>query len=738
MLRSSIRVKSCRNLSFRKHFMSVKKKKKRGRSAKNFNNPAALERILITMMRQAPHKAFHFSQLQTQLQANNDWNEYQFEDFLKDLCERRVIERVDATRYRVYEDAAIHEGVFLISREGHGVVFVEDLLQEVMISEPSKEHAFHGDRVRIRVIRKKKDMLRGSIEEIVKRKRDRYVGTMEITAKSAFFLPQETKVRPDFFISRKDLNGAKDGDKVMVELTQWQKGRPEGKVVEVLGAGGTHRAEMHAILMEFGLDSSFPESVESAAEEARSWITPEEIATRRDFRDILTFTIDPDDAKDFDDALSFEELGEGRYRIGVHIADVSFFVRENTEVDREAFERGTSVYLVDRTVPMLPETLSNDLCSLVPHQDRLTYAAVFVMDKEANVLEEWFGRTVIHSDRRFSYEQAQLALETGEGEHARELNILNELAHQLRKERFAGGSIDFDSEEVKFRLDEDGAPIDVYRKERKDAHRLIEDFMLLANRRVAAFVAQSKPPLPFVYRIHAVPERERLEQLQAFVGQFGYEIEVDMEDRERISRSINKLVVDVMGRPEQTIVQSVAIRSMPKAIYTTKNIGHYGLGFRFYTHFTSPIRRYPDLLVHRQLDRILKKKATETSVEDLELMCRHCSDRERTAADAERASVKYKQVEYLAMHKNQNLDGIISGLTDWGIYVEIDDMKCEGMIPLRDLRDDMYMIDQHKFKLTGKRTGKTFKLGQRLRVRVKKTNIIKRIIDFELVERLEP
>lgn len=719
--------------------MALEKKKKRSRSAKNFNNPVELERILSTMMRQAPHKAFHGTQLRHHLQANTDWDENQFNHFLQTLCERRVLLRVDSTRYRIYADSELYEGTFLISREGYGVVFVEDLLEEVMITEPGRDFAFHGDRVRIQVIRKKGDKLRGAIDAVVRRKRERYIGTIELAKAGAFFLPQETKVRPDFYVPRKELNGARNGDKVVVELTQWQKGRPEGRVIEVIGSSGSHQTEMHAILMEFGLDSQFPAEVEREAQEARSLMTPKEIASRRDFRNTLTFTIDPEDAKDYDDALSFEVLSNGCYRIGVHIADVSFFVREGTALDREAYERGTSVYLVDRTVPMLPEQLSNDLCSLVPHEDRLTYAAVFTISPEGQILDEWFGRTVIHSAYRFSYEQAQHGLETGTGPYARELNILNQLAHKLRKERFAQGSIDFDADEVRFRLDSTGVPIAVYRKERKDAHRLVEDFMLLANRRVAAFVAQkfTKPPYPFVYRIHAVPEREKLEQLQAFVSQFGHRIELDLDDREKISRSINQLVVDVMGRPEQFIVQSVAIRSMPKAIYTTKNIGHYGLGFRYYSHFTSPIRRYPDLLVHRQLDRILTNKASILDAETLEGYCRHCSDRERTAADAERASIKYKQVEYLALHKDQNLDGLISGLTEWGIYVEIDDIKCEGMIPLRDLRDDHYQLDQHKFKLVGQRTGKTFRLGQRLRVRVKKTDIIKRIVDFELIDRLE-
>jgi ribonuclease R len=719
--------------------MAIKKKKKRSRSAKNFNNPIELERILSTMMRQAPHKAFHASQLRHHLEANTDWDEEQFGEFLQTLCEQRVLQRVDSTRYRIFADAELHEGIFLISREGYGVVFVEDLLEEVMITEPGRDFAFHGDRVRIQIIRKGVGKYRGAIDSIIQRKRERYIGTIDLAKAGAFFIPQETKVRPDFYIPRKHLNKAQHGDKVVVELTQWNKGRPEGRVIEVIGSSGTHSAEMHAILMEFGLEAQFPPEVEKEAQAVRAYMTPEEIASRRDFRSILTFTIDPIDAKDFDDALSFEELPDGNYSVGIHIADVSFFVREGTHLDREAYARGTSVYLVDRTVPMLPEQLSNDLCSLVPHEDRLTFAAVFTLTPEGQIIDEWFGRTVIHSSHRFTYEEAQMGLDTGMGPYAKELQILNDLAYKLRKERFAQGSIDFDSEEVRFKLDAEGVPIEVYRKERKDAHRLVEDFMLLANRRVAAYVAQrfTKPPYPFVYRIHAVPERERLEQLQAFVAQFGHTLELDMDDRERISRSINQLVVDVMGRPEQYIVQSVAIRSMPKAIYTTKNIGHYGLGFRYYSHFTSPIRRYPDLLVHRQLDRILNDLPSMIDNETLESFCRHCSDRERTAADAERASIKYKQVEYLALLKGKDLDGLVSGLTDWGIYVEIDDIKCEGMIPLRDLRDDHYQLDQHKFKLIGQRTGKTFRLGQRLRVRVKKTNILKRTVDFELIERLD-
>jgi len=721
--------------------MAVQNKKKRNsKGEKKFNDPIAVQKIVLNMFEQAPHKAFHVEQIHKHLNQNIDWTPDVLTEHLLQWSEDGVLERVDGTRFRMFQQSDLHEGVFHITKEGYGAVFIEELLEEVMISERGSERPFHGDRVSVRILRKKNELLRGAIVEIVKRKRDLFVGTLGFTTRGAFFIPQENKVKPDFYINKKDIGKAKNGDKVIVELLEWEDERPIGRVVEVIGASGNHQTEMHAIMMEFGLHEEFPDDIEKAAADARNFITPEAIAARRDFRNILTFTIDPADAKDFDDAISFEQLDEEHFRIGIHIADVSFFVREDTPLDNEAYDRATSVYLVDRTVPMLPEILSNDLCSLVPHQDRMTYSAVFDLNKAGEIQNEWFGRTIIYSDHRFSYEQAQDVLDGKSDTYSKELTILNHIAYELRKDRFAAGSIDFDSDEVKFKLDVDGKPIEVFRKDRKDAHRLIEDYMLLANRKVAAFIAQSKrkPEYPFVYRIHPPPERERLETLQAFVSQFGHSITIDMEHKDRISKSINQLVNDVVGRPEQNIVQSVAIRSMPKAIYTTKNIGHYGLGFRYYTHFTSPIRRYPDVLVHRQLDRILNQRVDLISSESLDVMCRHCSEQERTAADAERASVKYKQVEFLEARKDQELDGIISGLTEWGIYVEIDDIKCEGMIPLRDLRDDNYVLDDKKFKLTGQKRGKTFKLGQRLRVKVMKTNIVKRIIDFEFLERLEP
>ncbi len=572
----------------------------------------------------------------------------------------------------------------------------------------------------------------GRVVGVLKRNRTRFVGKLELSKNYAFVVPDFRKVHQDFFVYPEHINGAKSNDKVIVEIIEWASGdkNPTAKVVDILGKAGENDAEIHSIMAEFGLPFEFPEKVEREANKIDEGFTKDEIKKRWDFRNTLTFTIDPEDAKDFDDALSLELLPDGNYQIGVHIADVSHYVKADTELEKEAFNRATSVYLVDRTIPMLPEKLSNGLCSLRPKEDKFTFAAVFDMDLNGVIKKEWFGRTIIHSDHRFSYEGAQEVLETGTGTFAKELKILNDLAHTLRKERFKQGAVNFETTEVKFKLDEKGKPLAVIPKVRKDAHKLIEEFMLLANKQVARFIYNQKKgedKNTFVYRTHDLPDPEKVQNFALFAKQFGHKLNVD--DR-AISRSLNKLMEEVEGKPEQGVLQSLAVRSMAKAKYTTEAKGHFGLAFDHYTHFTSPIRRYPDMMVHRLLQYYLDQ-GKSVNKKDYEEKCLHSSEREKRAADAERASIKYKQVEYMSMmDPKQTYDGLISGVTEWGIFIEIIETKCEGMIRLADMDDDYYEYDEKNYCIVGRRRRKIFTLGDQVRVRVKKTDVDKRMIDL--------
>jgi ribonuclease R len=539
----------------------------------------------------------------------------------------------------------------------------------------------------------------------------------------------------DIFIPLDRLNGAKDNYKAIAKIVDWPEDakNPIGEITHVLGKQGENNAEMNAILADYGFPLAFPDEVEKQAESIKEEITKEEIAKRRDFREILTFTIDPADAKDFDDAISFQLLKNGNIEVGVHIADVSHYVKPDSALDKEAFERGTSVYLVDRVIPMLPERLSNGLCSLRPNEDKLCFSAVFELDNEANVIEQWFGRTIIHSDTRFSYEDAQEVLENKSGKHSKELLKLNELAYKLRERKFKHGAISFESVEIKFRLDDQGKPLGVYVKERKDAHKLIEDFMLLANKKVAEFVAKKgkgKQKYTFVYRSHDSPKEDALLNFSQFALKFGYKI--DMSSGRETARSLNFLMADVEGKKEQNVLTQLAIRSMAKAVYTTKKHSHYGLAFDYYTHFTSPIRRYPDVMVHRLLELYLAD-GKSVNEDEYEKMSIHSSQMEKKAADAERASVKYKQAEYLQNNIGEEFNGIISGLTEWGMYVEIIANKCEGMIRLRDLNDDFYVLDEKNYCIIGQRRKKKYQLGDEVTIMVKKVDLGKRQIDFTLL-----
>lgn len=566
-----------------------------------------------------------------------------------------------------------------------------------------------------------------------------FVGILEIKEHYSFLNVERKYLEHDILIPMRGLNGARNNQKCVAKITEWKdfNRNPIGEIVAVLGDVGDNNAEMHAILAEFGLPYTYPKEVEEAAEQISDIIPDVEIAAREDFRDATTFTIDPKDAKDFDDALSFRDLDNGTYEIGVHIADVSYYVEEGSMIDNEAYNRATSVYLVDRTIPMLPEKLCNNLCSLRPDEDKLAYSVIFVMNDEAEVKESRIVRTVIRSNRRFAYEDAQTVIE--QQDMSDDVNIainkLNVLAQKLRESRFDNGSIAFERVETAFEIDEKGKPVNVYFKESKDANKLIEEFMLLANRTVATRIGKpghGAKPKTFVYRVHDVPNPDKLEAFAKFIARFGYRFKAVGKNTE-VSYAINRLLDDVQGKREQNLIETLAVRSMAKAIYTTTNVGHYGLAFDFYTHFTSPIRRYPDLMVHRLLTRYLFEKGRSVSQEDFEEKCQHSSDMEQLAANAERASIKYKQVEYMQEHIGEVYDGVISGVTEWGIFVELNENKCEGMVSLRSIKGDFFVFDEKNYCVIGTDTKKRYQLGDSITVRISKADLIKKQLDFEII-----
>ena len=611
----------------------------------------------------------------------------------------------------------------------------------------------HGDRVRLAFRRTRKGEIKAArIIEILERREAVYVGALQKSRGYSFFVTNNKELRQDVFIPDDKCLGATSRDKVVVRILDWdaRAKNPRGEVIDVLGKSGENSTEMHAILAEFGLPYKYPEEVERAAEELSGEITSEELAQREDFRGVLTCTIDPRDAKDFDDALSFRPLSGNRYEVGVHIADVSHYVQPGGIIDDEAYRRATSVYLVDRTIPMLPERLSNFLCSLRPDEDKYAYSCIFTLDAEAQLVSARIARTVIRSTRRFSYEEAQEIIDTGQGDHAEAILTLHQLAQKLRARRFEKGSIAFDRPEVRFELDKDGKPIAVHIKESKPAHQLIEEFMLLANRTVAERISDAsrqditpalhlkkRTPPTFVYRIHEAPDEEKLRSLSEFVARMGYKLHTE-GGAEAVTQSLNKLLNDIKGKPEENMISMLAIRSMAKARYTTAHIGHYGLGFESYTHFTSPIRRYPDLMVHRLLTRYLIEGKESADVSSTEEQCDHASDMESVAANAERSSIKYKQVEYMIPRLGQTFTGVITGLADWGIYVELDENKCEGLVPARDLEDDYYEYDETNFSLVGRHTGRRFRLGDQLEVTVAQADLARRQLDFALAESSKP
>ena len=672
---------------------------------------------------------------------------------LNEMHDKGEVLEVEYGKFKLKPKHAYMEGNIDITSGGAAYILSETDEDDIYIAPRNVKNALHGDRVKIYLYaRHKHQKLEGEVVEIIKRAKTEFAGTVQMSGKYAFVVPDSPKMLVDIFIPQHLINNAKHGQKVIAEISDWPKGtkNPIGKITKLLGWPGENDVEMNSILSEYGFPLSFPGRVEEESQKIPEIIPAEEIKKRKDFRNTTTFTIDPADAKDFDDALSIKKLENGNWEIGVHIADVSHYVRPTTQLDKEAYGRGTSVYLVDRVIPMLPEKLSNGVCSLRPNEDKLCFSAVFEMDNNAIVLKKWFGKTIIHSDFRFSYEQAQEVIETNEGPMSAEIQTLNSLARILRNERFKKGAIAFEKAEVRFNLDENGKPLGVYLKESKESNKLIEEFMLLANRSVAEFaghkhkiVSEGKEKKkkdapetlrvekkPFVYRVHDAPVSDRLENFAAFAGKWGYIVKTT-NDRE-IAHSLNGLMKDLRGKKEQNVLEQLAVRTMSKAIYTTDNVGHYGLAFDFYTHFTSPIRRYPDILVHRLLEFYLEGKSG-VDQELLEEQCKHSTQMEIKASEAERASIKYKQVEFLQDKIGETFDGLISGVTEWGLYVEIIENKCEGMIRLRDLDDDFYEFDDTNYCVIGTRTKRKYTMGDSVKVQVLRCDLLRKQIDFRMI-----
>lgn len=660
-------------------------------------------------------------------------------EILDELVEDNYLTEIERHRYKLSSYSLEMKGTFQRKSNGRNWFVPEEGGEPILIAERNSRHALNGDKVRIAFYAKRKGRgPEGEVVEILERAEGNFVGTLDINKNYAFLLNDDKNLANDIFIPKDKLKGAKNGDKVVVRITEWpEKARnPIGEVVDVLGKAGENNTEMHAILAEFGLPYKYPEAVEKAAEYIQAGITDEEVARREDFRNVLTFTIDPKDAKDFDDALSLRRINDNLWEVGVHIADVTHYVKERTLIDKEAYKRATSVYLVDRTIPMLPEKLCNNLCSLRPDEDKLCYSVIFHMDDRGEVKKSRIAHTVIRSNRRFCYEEVQDILEAKQGEMAEELMTLDRLAKVQREKRFKNGAINFDRYEVKFDIDETGKPIGVYFKESTDATQLIEEFMLLANRTVAeriGRVPKGKKAKVFPYRIHDVPDPDKLMNLSQFISRWGYKVRAT-GSKETVAKSINNMLNDVKGQKEQDLIENITIRAMAKARYSIYNIGHYGLALEYYTHFTSPIRRYPDMMVHRLLTRYLDEDKRTVNELTYENYCEHCSDMEQTAANAERASTKYKQVEFMQDRLGQVFEGVISGITEWGLYVELNDNKCEGMIPIRDLDNDYYEFDEKNYCLRGRHKQHIYQLGDPLKVKVARTNLEKRQLDFVLAE----
>lgn len=709
-----------------------KSKKSNQKSDKNATfNKKTLTSGILSLFSTSPQKELNYKQVSSSLGVSEGADRELVVKVLNELVAAGTLKEAAKGKYKLKSKTGYITGTVDMNKTGNAFVVSDDMSEDIYIPFTNLNSAMHGDTVKVSLYALRKGTrIEGEVVEILKRATLTFVGTVEKSGSYAFLVPDSLKMPYDIFIPADNLNGAKDGEKVLVEITEWHKKNknPTGNVVEVLGKPGDNEVEMHAILAEFGLPYRFPEEINRAAEKIPEKITQYDFETREDFRSTTTFTIDPVDAKDFDDALSISFLKDGNYEIGVHIADVSNYVLENTDLDKEAFQRATSVYLVDRVVPMLPEHLSNFLCSLRPNEDKLCFSVVFLMNDKAEVLDYRIVKTIINSDRRFSYEEAQEILDSGAGDFAKELKIFNNLAKILRGERFKKGAFNFEHAEVKFTLNENAVPTGVYFKKSGESNNLIEEFMLLANRKAAEIYGKIKPPKDMIYRVHAEPNQEKLASFSSFVERFGYA--VDSSNNIALAKSMNNIVTQINGKPEQNIIENLAVRAMSKAIYTSKNIGHYGLAFDYYTHFTSPIRRYPDVIVHRLLFEYLRKKKPDTS--ELESMAKHCSYQEQQASLAERASIKYKQVEFMQDKIGQIFEGVISGVTEWGFFVELKDNACEGLVHMRTLNDDFYVYTAEDYCIKGNYTGKCYQLGSIVSVKIVSVNLQKKQIDFEL------
>ncbi|MFD0992270.1 ribonuclease R [Tenacibaculum geojense] len=722
-------------------------RKKKGKTIKDLN------RKIFKILNEDSNKAYNYKQIASKLEVADTQGRNQIIQRLAELAANKKVLEVQKGKYKINEDRKYHIGTLDVTSTGNAYFICDDFEEDIFIPSVNLNKGLHEDTVRVYVYHKKRNQkLEADVVEIIQRSKSSFVGTLQMSKNFGFVIPDNPKMYADIFISKGKINGADNGDKVLATITDWPENskNPFGKITEVLGKPGEHDTEIHSILLEYGLPYEFPVEVEKEAKELPIEITTDEIAKRRDMRKDLTFTIDPKDAKDFDDALSFTILENGNYEIGIHIADVSHYLQPKTILDDEAYDRATSVYLVDRVVPMLPEMLSNGVCSLRPNEEKLTFSAVFEMNDKAQIINQWFGRTVTYSDKRFAYEEAQAIIEsksntvpanislTGEAYEVDQAIVtailkLDELAKNMRKKRMKSGAISFDRVEVKFHLDNNANPIGVFFKEAKDANKLIEEFMLLANKKVAEFIGkhQGKPSnKTFIYRVHDEPDVEKLASLQSIVSKFGYKL--NTETRETTSESLNKLLADVHGKGEANMVETLAIRSMSKAEYTTQNIGHYGLAFDYYSHFTSPIRRYPDVMTHRLLQHYLDG-GKSPKAEIYEERCKHSSKMEELASKAERDSIKYMQVKYMQDHKDEEFKGVVSGVTEWGIYVEIISNKCEGMVRIRDIKDDYFIYDETQYAIVGQATQQIIQLGDEVVVKVKNTDLERKHLDFDLI-----
>ena len=730
--------------------MTNRRKSKSNKGISNLTN------TILSILKKERNQTFNYKQIAAKLGVNDASSRNQIIKKLRELQGKQEIEEVERGKFKAIVNTEYHTGRLDLAAKGNGYIICEDFDDDVFIASNNINKALHGDEVEFYAYkRRNRGKIEGEITNVIKRAKSEYVGVIQIHNKKnfAFVVPDSNKMQTDIFVPINKINKAEDGDKVLVKLEDWPEkaDSPHGKIVQVLGKPGDHNTEIHAILAEYGLPMEFPHEVEDYANKLDTSITKEEIVKRRDMRNDLTFTIDPKDAKDFDDALSFKVLDNGLYEIGIHIADVSHYLQEGTVLDDEAYERATSVYLVDRVVPMLPEVLSNKACSLRPHEEKLTFSAVFQMNDTCEIKNEWFGRTVTYSDARYAYEEAQAVIESKTNTIPAEVSLtgetyqtdqkiadailkMNELAKIMRGKRMSSGAISFDKVEVKFDLDEQANPVGVFFKTSKDANKLIEEFMLLANRKVSEFIGKKDPKKTFVYRVHDEPDDSKLATLQNVVSRFGYKL--NFKDRKSVSATLNNLLKEVNGKKEQNLVDTLTIRTMSKAEYTTRNIGHYGLAFDYYSRFTSPIRRYPDVMAHRLLQQYLDggKSANEEVYED---KCNHSSNMEGLATRAERDSIKYMQIKFMQDHNDDEFVGVISGVTDWGIYVEIITNKCEGMVSVRDMKDDHYAFDADQYAMVGRSNGMVYQLGDEVVVKVKNTDLVKKHLDFNLIGKPE-